>query len=342
MRILLSSYPFTPDVGGIETISLLLARQWSALGHDVIVVTNTAEETEEKFPFEVVRRPDFRTLRRLIRRSDLFFQNNVSLQFLWAWLGTRKPLFIAHQTWLYSDTRAEALRSALKRLFIRRATSISISNAIAAAIAPGSIVVPNAYDDAVFRPYPGTPRNRDLVFVGRLVEDKGADVLLRALYSLKKRGLTPDLTLIGAGPQELPLRELCAQLGLENQVEFAGILRGEALARRIGAHRILVVPSTWPEPFGIVALEGIACGCAIVASNGGGLPDAVGECGVLFQNGEGDDLAGVLAPLLGDSALLKPLLDAAPAHLEKHRGEAVARAYLQVFERAKGGSIRSQ
>lgn len=332
MRILLSSYAFAPAVGGIETISLVLAQGWSALGHEVTVVTETVEETGESFAFEVVRRPDFRALRRLIASHDIYFQNNVSLQLLWAWAGTRKPLFIAHQTWLYSDTRAEALRTRLKRFFIARATSVSISKSIADAIAPGSILIPNAYDDQIFRVHPDVARERDLVFVGRLVPDKGVDVLLRALHLLKTRGLTPNLTIIGDGPDAQTLRGLGTALELKAQVEFAGVLRGEELAKRIGAHRILVVPSIWNEPFGIVALEGIACGCAVVGSSGGGLPDAIGPCGATFPNGDSEALAGVLMPLLRDPALWKPFLEAAPAHLEKHRAENVARAYLEVFE----------
>lgn len=333
MRILLSSYPFAPAVGGIETISLLLAQQWSALGHQVTVVTNTAETASETFSFEVVRRPDFKTLRGLIKAHDIYFQNNVSLQLLWAWIGTRKPLFIAHQTWLYSDTRAEALRTYLKRHFIRRATSISISRAIADAIAPGSAIIGNAYDDALFRIRPEIARERDLVFVGRIVETKGVDVLLRALHILKTRGLTPNLTVIGSGSGafEQSCRELCRELGLEKQLEWAGTLRGEELAARIGAHRILVAPSTWQEPFGIVALEGIGCGCTVVGSSGGGLSDAIGPCGATFENGNSEDLARVLAPLLENPAKLTPFLEAAPAHLEKHRAPNVARAYLKVF-----------
>lgn len=333
MKILLSSYPFAPAVGGIETMSLILAQQWSVMGHTVTIVTNTGEEADEEFPFQVVRRPDFKTLRGLIRSHDVYFQNNVSLQFLWAWLGTRKPLFVAHQTWLYSHSRAEAFRTALKRLFIRRATSISISRAIADAIAPNSHIIGNAYDDKIFRIHPEIARDKDLVFVGRLVEAKGVDGLLRALHILKTRGLAPNLTIIGSGPFEQEWRDLCAELDLQSQVEFAGTVRGEALAALINRHRILVAPSTWQEPFGIVALEGIGCGCVVVGSSGGGLTDAIGPCGVTFQNGDVEALACALAPLLENPANLTSYLEAAPAHLEKYRAPNVARAYLNVFER---------
>ena len=332
-KILMASYLFAPSVGGIETMSLLLARVWSEMGYQVTVVTSTPQNAanDADFGFKVVRNPRFRTLRRLILEHDIYFQNNISLQFLWAWIGTRRPLFIAHQIWLYSNTRAEAIRTRLKRFFIARATGIAISRAIAEAVAPNSQLVGNAYDSRNFRILPGIHREKDLIFVGRLVEEKGVDILLGALEILQKRGLTPGLTIVGTGAEEAPLRALCARLGIENQVEWAGVLRGAALAARLNAHRILVIPSTWQEPFGIVALEGIACGCVAVGSRGGGLPDAIGPCGVLFENGDSEDLARALATLLENPATLDGYRSGAASHLEKHTEESVARAYLDVF-----------
>jgi glycosyltransferase involved in cell wall biosynthesis len=333
MKILLSSLPFAPKVGGMETIALLLAQEWSAMGHTVTVVTETAEEAAEGFPFAVVRCPDFRTLRRLIKAHDVYLQNNVSVRLLWAWIGTRKPLFIAHHTQLFSESRADALRLVLKRFFMRRATNICVSRAIAASIAPQSHIIGNAYDDKLFHLRPEIERNRDLIFVGRLVRTKGVDVLLRALKILQLRGLTPHLKIVGSGPCEASLRALCEKLDLSAQVEFAGTLRGEALASCMASHRLLVAPSTWQEPFGIVALEGIACGCAVVGSSGGGLSDAIGLCGETFRNGDSEDLARVMTPLLENPSSLRPYLEAAPAHLEKHSARGVATAYLRVFER---------
>lgn len=303
------------------------------MGHTVTVVTETAQaETGEEFPFEVVRRPDFKTLRRLIKNHDLYLQSNISLNYLLAWLGTRKPLFISHHTALYSRSRKDAMLLAVKRFIISRATNICVSRAIAEANAPHSHIIGNAYDDANFRLRPEIERNKELVFVGRLVPTKGVDVLLRALKILQTRGLTPHLTIIGTGPRERMWRDLCAELGLDRQVEWAGVLRGEALATRIAAHRILVAPSTWQEPFGIVALEGMACGCMVVGSRGGGLSDAIGPGGATFQNGDSQDLARVLAPFLQNPATTAPYIEAAPDHLEKHKPQNIARAYLQLFE----------
>lgn len=66
----------------------------------------------------------------------------------------------------------------------------------------------------------------------------------------------------------------------------------------------MVVPSLWDEPFKIVALEGIACGCVVVGSKGGGLKDAIGPCGLTFDNG---DVAGLTAQLINLLANLDQL-----------------------------------
>ena len=117
-------------------------------------------------------------------------------------------------------------------------------------------------------------------------------------------------------------------------VDFVGAKRGAELRALLNRHRILVVPSRWKEPFGIVALEGIACGCVVVGSRGGGLKDAIGPCGVTFRNGDALALADALTPLLRDAKNLAPFREAAPAHLRNHRATRVAATYIEVIERA--------
>jgi glycogen(starch) synthase len=188
----------------------------------------------------------------------------------------------------------------------------------------------------VFRLMPAINREKDLVFLGRLVSAKGVDVLLDALAELRRQGLTPGLTVIGQGPEEENLRTQAKRLGIEEQVVFAGAKFDDELARLLNAHKILVVPSRWQEPFGIVALEGIACGCVVVGSEGGGLKDAIGECGVTFPNGDVEALARALVELLVRPDVLMGFREHAAAHLARHGTEKVATEYLKVFARAIG------
>ena len=116
-----------------------------------------------------------------------------------------------------------------------------------------------------------------------MVSDKGIDVLIEAMAKLRSRGFEPSFTLV-VGGQKPVIRGKVNQLGLGNLVTFAGQVTGEKLNRLLNAHRIMVVPSREGEGFGVVALEGIACGCVVVGSTHGGLSEAIGQCGRIFPS----------------------------------------------------------
>src|SRR5690606_40338743 len=91
------------------------------------------------------------------------------------------------------------------------------------------------------------------------------------------------LTIIGDGPEAPVLKALAVKYGLEHKVDFKGSLQGKELVDCLNQHKLILVPSRWEEPFGNVALEGMACGCIPVVSDGGGLAEAVGHAGLTFQ-----------------------------------------------------------
>ncbi len=330
MRILFSSHVFAPSVGGLESVSQMLAGEFVRQGHEVRLITQTAGSDETRHRYEVARRPSPRALLDRVRWCDIYFHNNISLPRAWPLLLAPRPWVVAHHVWI---PRA-GVAGRLKRIALRFATGISISAAIARHLPTASTVVPNPYDDAIFRRLPQVIRDRDLIFVGRLVSDKGANLLLSAVAALFARGLAPTVTLVGSGPEEPALRAQAAALGIAANVRFAGARRGHDLAALLNEHRILVVPSLWQEPFGIVALEGIACGCVPVGSEGGGLQDAIGDCGETFPNGDAGALTTVLERLLREPQRLDALLSPADRHLRRHQLPVVAARYLEIFAQA--------
>jgi glycosyltransferase involved in cell wall biosynthesis len=171
-----------------------------------------------------------------------------------------------------------------------------------------------------------------LIFVGRLVSDKGVDLLLQTLKLLQNDNLFPNLTVVGSGPEEKNLQRIATELGLDRQLTFSGQKSGAALAEILNRHRILVVPSRWEEPFGIVALEGIACGCVTVGSEKGGLKEAIGPCGLTFENGNIRALADQVKSLLNDLDLQAKLRDHAVGHLAQFQSDAIADAYLRLMK----------
>lgn len=333
MKLLLYSPAFLPHVGGLEINVAGLAENVHRAGHEVTVVTQTASQEPDGFPFRVVRRPSAGELLRWTQWCDIFFQANVSLRGLWPLLLVRRPWVVSHHSWYCQSDGRIALQDRLKRGLLRfAAASIAVSEAVAADLSRASVVLPNPYRDRLFRILPGVERSRDLLFVGRLVSDKGVDLLLDALALLAREGLEPGLTVVGDGPEMPRLREQARRLGLDGRVEFLGTRTGEDLAEVMNRHRILVVPSRYEEPFGIVALEGIACGCVVVGSEGGGLKEAIGPCGFTFRNGDVAELAGLLARLLRDPEPGRERLRKAPEHLASHTSDSVGLAYLRILE----------
>jgi glycogen synthase len=337
MKILLYCPVFYPSVGGLEINVARLAQGLQHAGHEVTLVAKTRADGPEPFPFRVVRSPEPRALLRLVRECDVFFQANVSLRGLWPLLFVRRPWVVSHHGWYSRPDRSLAIQDRLKRFLLRWATSISVSQAVADDLATPSVVIANAYRDDLFHLLPDVPRTGELLFLGRLVSDKGVDVLLDALGLLAGRGARPGLTVVGDGPERPTLESQAHRLGIGEQVRFLGSRHGEDVVRLLNAHRILVVPSRYDEPFGIVALEGIACGCLVIGSRGGGLKEAIGPCGLTFDNGDAAGLASLLEEVLADPDRFLPPPEMTAGHLAWHRSEQVLARYLAVLAAAVAG-----
>jgi glycosyltransferase involved in cell wall biosynthesis len=333
MRILFSSYAFRPSIGGIETVSEILANEFSVRGHEVRLITQTPGDAGRSGAgYRVIRRPRLPRLLTLLRWSDVFFQNNISLRSLLPALTMQKHTIVVHQTWIRNMRGQVDLPAQLKRMSLGMVANVAISRVLAEDIARECMIIPNPYRDDLFRLLPEVERKKTLVFLGRLVSDKGVDLLLRALALLQREGSKPDLTIIGAGPEAENLSALARELALAHQVSFVGEKTGEELVRLLNQHRIMVVPSRWVEPFGVVALEGIACGCVVIGSQDGGLKEAIGPCGMTFENGNERALADALKRMLQDRARENSCRDAPSQHLAKFKAREIAHAYLGLME----------
>ena len=140
-----------------------------------------------------------------------------------------------------------------------------------------------------------------LLCVGRLVPIKGHDVLLRAFVRARDAVPGLELELAGAGPLEASLRQRVSELGLASAVRFVGLVSpiGPALEQAA----IVVVPSLG-EGFGMVALEAMERGRAVIASEVGGLPEIVdpGVTGLVVPRGDADALAAAIEELAASPA----------------------------------------
>jgi glycosyltransferase involved in cell wall biosynthesis len=332
MNIFVFSTVFAPSVGGIERITEVLCTEFTAMGHKVRLATLTPGGGDAQWPFEVIRRPSLAQFVQLIRWGDVHMQASVSLKFALARLLCPHTFIYGHHSVYQGDDGTLSLRDRIKRFVARRTPGIAVSRFTAGKVGCTHVIY-NAYDDATFRDLvEWAARDRELVFLGRLVSHKGCAVLLRALGRLRRRGLAPSMTVIGDGPEGPTLKALAAREGIAEQVHFEGTLQGQALAAALNRHRVLIVPSSYEEPFPIVALEGLACGCLPVVSARGGLVEGIGPHGFTFPNGDEGALADTLAATLADPDTARARLAGKDAHLAAFTARAVATRYIGVFE----------
>ncbi len=156
-------------------------------------------------------------------------------------------------------------------------------------------------DPDVFRPRE-TESSRELPIIGyagRLVPEKGTDLVIDALAHLTHRA---QLHIIGDGSERLALEQRAASLGIRDRVRFRGTVSPGEMPKALSELDILVVPSrtrrNWKEQFGRVIIEAMSCQVPIVGSDSGEIPHVIGEGGLIFPEGNVVLLARRLDELL--------------------------------------------
>lgn len=335
IRILLVSHKFSPDYGGIETISLSLAEGFKSRGLDVEVLTHTQKRGDVDAQMHITRGPGAIQLIKSTARADVVFHNNICLRFLWPALFLRKPIVFAVHNWLRREDERIGYRERIKRYIIGGYRSITVSKVVQASLPFKSTLVYNSYNADAFYSIGSEVRIRHSVaFVGRLVEGKGCPVLIQALALLKDRGLSFTCSIIGDGPERGRIEEEIQALGLQG-VTFHGALTASEIGDVLRRTEILAVPSHYRESFGLVALEGVACGCFVVTSDHGGLPEAVGACGESVPQNDVASLADAISNAWDKQVWRSSAFRSAQsAHLEKFSGDAMIEGYREVLEEA--------
>jgi glycosyltransferase involved in cell wall biosynthesis len=161
---------------------------------------------------------------------------------------------------------------------------------------------------------------QDILSIGRLLPSKNVETVLRAMRLLVERGRRVRLRVVGAGPQEGPLRELTRQLNLEEDVLFCGLLDDDQMAAQYASARVLAYLPL-DEPFGLVPLEAGAWGVPSLVSNHGGPAETVvdGATGLHADPLSASSVARGLERLLNDERLASSL------------GQAMRREVLNKF-----------
>ncbi len=328
MRILIFSTVFYPVLGGIENLTLNLSKEFIKEGHEVKVITFQKQDKPIK-DIKIYYAPDFLKTIRLFLWCDVYYMPNISLKGIWPLLINPRKKWIVSQN-DFSLTRSINFLSLLKLFLIKFSTkNISVSKSVAKSLHTSSEIIYNCYDDAVFTTQNFVERTLDFVFVGRLVSQKGCDILIKACAGLNQAF---KLTIIGDGPEMEKLKLLAEKLCLTDQINFAGTLDSADIATILNQHKVLIVPSKTKEGFGIVVLEGLACGCKIIAADAGGLAEAAGNFGKLFEPGNVQQLNCLLKEVLQNNNQPNYNTNEIKQYLSNYKKQVVAQKYLSIFE----------
>ena len=175
---------------------------------------------------------------------------------------------------------------------------------------------------------------RTILFVGRILDIKGISPLIKAFASVDTDA---SLMIVGDGAYLSKAKKVAHRLKLERRVRFAGWLDDTETSECYQAAQLVVIPSLWPEPFGIVGIEAMAHGKAVIAYNVGGISDWLedGVNGYLVRRGRISDLSLVINELLRNSQLRERLgLNGRRLFEEKYTSKVHLTALLRIFGEA--------
>jgi spore coat protein SA len=213
-------------------------------------------------------------------------------------------------------------------------------------LAHRSRVIYNGANERLFYPRQkgdgaGVRTGATVLYVGRLVSPKGVHVLLRAMSLLQKQGVEAECRIVGASSfggskANSYMQEL--ERAAPNNAHFVGYRSGEDLANEFRRADIFCCPSVWQEPFGMVNVEAMACGIPVVASNVGGIPEALESGGgILVPPDDAEALAEALVRLITNEGLRRRMgEDALKIFRRRFSWSHVRAQYLAMLEEIEG------
>ena len=170
--------------------------------------------------------------------------------------------------------------------------------------------------------------------VSRLEPIKGMDLVVPAFAEVLKRFPEVRLLVVGDGPLRATMEQQAVELGCADRITWVGRQPQEELNRWYGQMDIVLMPSR-SEGFGLTAIEAMANGCVMVASNVGGLPEVVrdGVCGLLHSTEDVHDMAEKICMLLDDAALYNRLRTQALCEVKKYSFERYAELVCNLYNK---------
>ncbi len=342
MRILIFSGTFLPRINGEVTLTHLLATQFARAGHSVRVLTleKKPDTTGLCYPVETVEKWN---VIGHIRASDVVLVQSFPRSFL-AWvLVCRRPAACIYNIpapglslprWgsLFYRFRQLVTYSLPQHLLLNWIHGVGVSEFIRLTNPAVKSMIHNPYDNHLFCRLKDPQVRHDIIHAGRLGWGKGTWHFLRALGLLREKGIVLDATLVGPlAMEKAQLDRWIHENQVEGQVKYLGSKNSGELASLMQQHRVAVIPSLG-EALGIAAIEALACGCRVAASNIGGLPEALGRHALFHTPDDVETLASNIATLVSKGSYTQAENDEIDDHLAKFQPSVIASHYLDLLK----------
>lgn len=217
--------------------------------------------------------------------------------------GCLKRGCVTPQMLLYQTIRNRICEKAFRKTNTLIAPSMFMKKMLEENIGGNVAYIHHGIDVRNFE-YTKPPQNKTILFLGRLVLDKGLEYLIKAMPEVNRKLSGVRLVVAGDGPEKEKLTRLAKELNLEN-VEFLGRIPNENIKTIYPKSDIVCIPSIWQDNSPMVVYEAMASGRPIIASRVGGIPDFIGDGvdGYTLPPKDADALANKIVEVLGDSQL---------------------------------------
>ena len=179
-------------------------------------------------------------------------------------------------------------------------------------------------------------------FVGRLSYHKGIDTLIAAAKILREQDRNFRIILCGSGPDEAKLREEAQKLAVDELVTWLGGVSHEEVPREMQKLDVIVLPSrsveTRKEQFGHVIIEAMACKVPVIGSDSGEIPHVIGDAGLIFPEGNVEELANCLQQLIDNPDLTENIAQMGYTKaMAQYTNTALAKQQLEFYQELVGG-----
>jgi glycosyltransferase involved in cell wall biosynthesis len=180
------------------------------------------------------------------------------------------------------------------------------------------------------------PDKKMVLFVGRLVYEKGVQTVIEAMPMVMDQIPDVRFLVVGTGPHARKLKAMSEESGLDEKVKFLGYIDGKSLIKFYKCADLTVVPSLY-EPFGMVVLEAMVAGSPVIVADTGGLKEIVvhEETGLKFTPGDPVSLSEAIIRVLSDQELSRRLTSDARNFIgERYSWGRIALGTIEVYRRA--------